>query len=62
MPASLASPLRSGKVILWALGHCAFAVKTHTRLFIFDDLTGRGPMPARLIRPENKGDRFTLVR
>jgi L-ascorbate metabolism protein UlaG (beta-lactamase superfamily) len=32
----LAKPLRDGEAIVWHLGHCGFAVKTRSRLLIFD--------------------------
>ena len=32
----LATPLKSGEAIVWHLGHCGFAVKTRSRLLIFD--------------------------
>jgi L-ascorbate metabolism protein UlaG (beta-lactamase superfamily) len=32
----LARPLNNGEAIVWSLGHCGFAVKTRSRLLIFD--------------------------
>jgi L-ascorbate metabolism protein UlaG (beta-lactamase superfamily) len=32
----LAKPLKEGEAIVWSLGHCGFAVKTRSRLLIFD--------------------------
>jgi ankyrin repeat protein/L-ascorbate metabolism protein UlaG (beta-lactamase superfamily) len=36
IPTLLATPLRSGEAQVWFLGHCGFAVRTKTRLLIFD--------------------------
>ncbi len=38
----LSRPLGQGEAIVWSLGHCGFAVKTRTRLLIFDYFS-RGP-------------------
>jgi len=38
----LARPLAPGEAIVWSLGHCGFAVKTRSRLLIFDYFS-RGP-------------------
>jgi ankyrin repeat protein/L-ascorbate metabolism protein UlaG (beta-lactamase superfamily) len=32
----LAKPLKDGEAVVWSLGHCGFAVKTRSRLLIFD--------------------------
>jgi len=42
----LSRPLENGEAIVWSLGHCGFAVKTRTRLLIFDYFS-RGPAPER---------------
>jgi len=36
VPTLLAKPLKDGEAIVWSLGHCGFAVKTRSRLLIFD--------------------------
>ena len=67
VPALLASPLQNGEAIVWALGHCAFAVKTRTRLLIFDYITGRGPKPEQpslangFVNPEEIKDQNVYV-
>jgi len=67
VPALLASSLGSGEAIVWALGHCAFAVKTRTRLLIFDYITGRGPKPEQpslangFVNPEEIKDQNVIV-
>ena len=67
VPALLASPLQSGEAIVWALGHCAFAVKTRARLLIFDYTTGRGPKPEHpslangFVNPEEIKDQNVYV-
>lgn len=42
----LAKPLEDGQAIVWSLGHCGFAVKTRTRLLIFDYFSRGWPRPA----------------
>jgi L-ascorbate metabolism protein UlaG (beta-lactamase superfamily) len=47
VPSLLAKPLHDGEAIVWSLGHCGFAVKTPSRLLIFD-YYGRGwPRPEK---------------
>jgi ankyrin repeat protein/L-ascorbate metabolism protein UlaG (beta-lactamase superfamily) len=43
----LARPLKDGQAVVWALGHCGFAVKTRSRLLIFDYFSRGGPRPAK---------------
>jgi len=43
----LAKPLKDGQAIVWSLGHCGFAVKTRTRLLIFDYFSRGGARPAK---------------
>jgi L-ascorbate metabolism protein UlaG (beta-lactamase superfamily) len=45
--ALLAKPLKDGEAIVWSLGHCGFAVKTRSRLLIFDYFSRGGPRPAK---------------
>ncbi|NTV80359.1 MAG: hypothetical protein HGA24_02935 [Candidatus Aminicenantes bacterium] len=47
VPSLLAKPLRDGDAIVWSLGHCGFAVKTRTRLLIFDYFSRGGPRPEK---------------
>jgi ankyrin repeat protein/L-ascorbate metabolism protein UlaG (beta-lactamase superfamily) len=42
----LAMPLKDGRAIVWYLGHCGFAIKTRSRLLIFDYLS-RGTSPGK---------------
>jgi len=48
IPSLLAKPLKDGEAIVWSLGHCGFAVKTRSRLLIFDYFSRGGPRPAKL--------------
>ncbi len=41
----LARPLDEGEAIVWSLGHCGFAVKTRSRLLIFDYFSRGWPRP-----------------
>jgi L-ascorbate metabolism protein UlaG (beta-lactamase superfamily) len=43
----LARPLKDRQAVVWSLGHCGFAVKTRTRLLIFDYFSRGGPRPAK---------------
>lgn len=43
----LAKPLKDGEAVVWSLGHCGFAVKTRSRLLIFDYFSRGGPRPER---------------
>lgn len=43
----LARPLKYGQAIVWSLGHCGFAVKTRSRLLIFDYFSRSGQRPAK---------------
>jgi ankyrin repeat protein len=43
----LAKPLRDGEAIVWSLGHCGFAVKTRSRLLIFDYFSRGWPRPEK---------------
>jgi ankyrin repeat protein/L-ascorbate metabolism protein UlaG (beta-lactamase superfamily) len=43
----LAKKLKEGEAIVWSLGHCGFAVKTRTRLLIFDYFSRGGPRPGK---------------
>jgi L-ascorbate metabolism protein UlaG (beta-lactamase superfamily) len=43
----LAKPLNDGEAIVWHLGHCGFAVKTRTRLLIFDYFSRGWPRPEK---------------
>jgi ankyrin repeat protein/L-ascorbate metabolism protein UlaG (beta-lactamase superfamily) len=45
VPTLLAKPLKDGEAIVWSLGHCGFAVKTRSRLLIFDYFSGGWPSP-----------------
>jgi ankyrin repeat protein/L-ascorbate metabolism protein UlaG (beta-lactamase superfamily) len=43
----LARPLKDGQGVVWSLGHCGFAIKTRSRLLIFDYFSRGGARPAR---------------
>jgi ankyrin repeat protein/L-ascorbate metabolism protein UlaG (beta-lactamase superfamily) len=43
----LAKHLNDGQAVIWSLGHCGFAVKTRSRLLIFDYFSRGWPRPAR---------------
>jgi L-ascorbate metabolism protein UlaG (beta-lactamase superfamily) len=43
----LAKPLQEGEAIVWSLGHCGFAVKTRSRLLIFDYYSRGWPRPEK---------------
>jgi L-ascorbate metabolism protein UlaG (beta-lactamase superfamily) len=43
----LAKPLKDGEAIVWSLGHCGFAVKTRSRLLIFDYFSRGWPRPEK---------------
>jgi ankyrin repeat protein/L-ascorbate metabolism protein UlaG (beta-lactamase superfamily) len=45
--ALLAKPLKDGEAIVWSLGHCGFAVKTRSRLLIFDYFSRGWPRPEK---------------
>jgi L-ascorbate metabolism protein UlaG (beta-lactamase superfamily) len=47
VPSLLAKPLENGQAIVWSLGHCGFAVKTRSRLLIFDYSSRGWPRPAK---------------
>jgi ankyrin repeat protein/L-ascorbate metabolism protein UlaG (beta-lactamase superfamily) len=47
VPALLAKPLKKGEAIIWSLGHCGFAVKTRSRLLIFDYFSRGWPRPEK---------------
>jgi len=63
----LAKPLKDGQAIVWSLGHCGFAVKTRSRLLIFDYFSRGGPRPAKpslangFIDPEEIKDQDVTV-
>ncbi len=40
-------PLKNGEAIVWSLGHCGFAVKTRSRLLVFDYFSRGWPRPER---------------
>jgi L-ascorbate metabolism protein UlaG (beta-lactamase superfamily) len=62
----LAKPLRDGEAIVWHLGHCGFAVRTRSRLLIFD-YWPREPAPENpslangFINPEEIRDQDVTV-
>ena len=43
----LTQPLQEGEAIVWSLGHCGFAVKTRSRLLIFDYFSRGGSRPEK---------------
>jgi ankyrin repeat protein/L-ascorbate metabolism protein UlaG (beta-lactamase superfamily) len=43
----LSKHLRDGEAIVWSLGHCGFAVKTKSRLLVFDYISGGWPRPEK---------------
>jgi ankyrin repeat protein/L-ascorbate metabolism protein UlaG (beta-lactamase superfamily) len=45
--ALLAKPLKDGEAIVWSLGHCGFAVKTRSRLLVFDYFSRGWPRPEK---------------
>jgi ankyrin repeat protein/L-ascorbate metabolism protein UlaG (beta-lactamase superfamily) len=47
VPSLLAKPLKAGQAVVWSLGHCGFAVRTRSRLLIFDYFSRGGPRPAK---------------
>jgi L-ascorbate metabolism protein UlaG (beta-lactamase superfamily) len=67
VPALLTTALRDGEAIVWSLGHCGFAVKTRTRLLIFDYFSRGGPRPEKpslangFINPEEIKDQDVTV-
>jgi L-ascorbate metabolism protein UlaG (beta-lactamase superfamily) len=65
--AQLAKPLKEGEAIVWSLGHCGFAVKTRTRLLVFDYFSRGGPRPEKpslangFVNPEEIKDQDVTV-
>jgi L-ascorbate metabolism protein UlaG (beta-lactamase superfamily) len=63
----LAKPLKDGEAIVWSLGHCGFAVKTKSRLLIFDYFSRGWPRPEKpslangFVNPEEIKDQDVVV-
>jgi len=67
VPSLLAKNLKKGEAIVWSLGHCGFAVKTQSRLLIFDYYSRGWPRPEKpslangFINPEEIKDQHVTV-
>jgi L-ascorbate metabolism protein UlaG (beta-lactamase superfamily) len=63
----MAKSLKNGEAIVWSLGHCGFAVKTRSRLLIFDYYSKGWPRPEKpslangFIDPEEIKDQNVTV-
>jgi len=67
VPSLLAKPLQDGEAIVWSLGHCGFAVKTGSRLLIFDYYSRGWPRPEKpslangFVNPDEIKDQEVVV-